>query len=218
MTAITTIDPTAALLEPTKLSPPWLTRSLGALGEGFRPTIPEAFALTEAQRTTVGTRAERLAQHLGSASAAEIGKCIAILQAQFREREVDDGSAAARAEGYLMALEGVPLFALREAVRRVMRADAGLNTSFMPKAPEMRALVNEIAQPARFHLVQLRRLLEAKVERAPSERDRERVREMAASLAAALAPREGEKVRRRHPANPSGVDHSEPYHFSVKGE
>ena len=217
MTAITTTDPTAALLEPTKLSPTWLLRSLGALGEGFRPTIPEAFALTEAQRTTVETRAERLAQHLGSASAAEIGKCIAILQAQFREREIDDGSAAARAEGYLMALEGVPLFALREAVRRVMRADAGFNTSFMPKAPEMRAFVNQIAQPARFHLVQLRRLLEAKVERAPNEQDRERVREMAAALAAALAPREGEKIQRRRPTNPRGVDHSIPYPI-MKGE
>jgi hypothetical protein len=178
---------TAALLEPTKQSPPWLTRSLAALGDGFRPMIPEAAALTTGQRRWVEQAEERLGSHLVPALGAEIGKCVAVLQAQFPAREIDEGTAAARAEGYLMALDGVPLFALREAVKRAMRGEAGLNPSYMPKAPELRALVDRLSLPARAHRVHLRRLLEAEVERTPTPEERARVRDLVENLKASLA-------------------------------
>lgn len=204
----------AALLDPIKSSPTWLVRSIGALGHEFRPTIPEAFALMEGQRAKVEEMCSRLVGHLAPAEAADIGKYVAILQAQFREREMEDVSAAARAEGYLMALDGVPLFALREAVRLAMRGAAGLNPSFMPKAPELRALVDKISLPARAHLVSLRRLLDAKVER--SERGGGE-RELPAEVIALLASPAGDRKRPRHRPNPAGVDHSIPYPM-VKGE
>jgi len=129
---------------------------------------------------------DRLGFHLAPASAAEVGKCVAVLQAQFPVREIDEGTAAARAEGYLMALDGVPLFAIREAVRRVMRGEAGLNPSYMPKAPELRALVDQISLPARAHRVHLRRLAEAKVERTTTPEERARVRDLVEALKASL--------------------------------
>lgn len=201
-------DKIAALLEPTKLSPPWLTRSLDALGDGFRPTIPEAYALTADQRAKVEAACFRLDQHLSPAPAAEIGKCVAILQAQYREREVEEVSAAVRAEGYLMALDGVPLFALREAVRRVMQGDGGVNPSFMPKGPELRALVNQISLPARVHLMKMRKLLDAKVEAPPSAEARARVAALMADLSKSLP-----ESRRQKRHNPTVEDHSMPYKF-----
>lgn len=205
----------AALLEPARLSPLWLTRSVGALGDGFRPTIPAAFALTDPQRAWVEEAHARLEPRLAPASVAEIGKWCAVLQAQFETAEKDPDIAAARAEGLLIALEGVPLFALQEAVRRIMQDRAGLDRRFMPKGPELRALVDEIAQPARAYRVQLRRLLDARVETSSRLGG---PRALPPEVSALLARPEGERVRRRHPPNPSGVDHSAPYHFAVRGE
>jgi ribosomal protein L17 len=149
--------------------------------------IPEAAALTTDQRRWVEQAGERLGSHLVPASAADVGRSVAVLQAQFPAREIDEGTAAARAEGYLMALDGVPLFAIREAVKRFMQSDAGLNPSYMPKAPELRALVDRLSLPARAHRVHLRRLLEAEVERTPTPEERARVRDLVENLKASLA-------------------------------
>ena len=203
----------AALLEPSRLSPLWLMRSIGALAGGLRPTIPEHFALTDHQRQIAQEMHSRLGRHLAPASSGDVAKRVAILQAQFDAGERDQAIAAARAEGYLIALDGVPLFALEEAVRRVLRPSGTVGAKFMPKAPELRALANEIALPARAHHVALRRLLEATVERDM----RGSGRTLPPEVAALLAPTD-EKRRPRHRPNPAGVDHTAPYIFNVKGE
>lgn len=218
MTALAAPQPmaaVAALLEPSRLSPHWLMRSIGALAGGLRPTIPEHFALTERQRQLTEEMLSRLSLHLAPASAGDVAKCVAVLQAQFDTGERDQAIAAARAEGYLIALDGVPLFALQEAVKRILRPSGTVGAKFMPKAPELRALVNEIALPARAHQVALRRLLEATVER--SHRGGEG-RELPPEVVALLTQAEGENRRPRHPPNPSNVDHTAPYNFNVKGE
>lgn len=101
---------------------------------------------------------------------------MAVLQAQFPVRETDDASAAVRAEGYLLALDGVPLFALREAVRLVLSGKAeGISPKWMPTSAQLRELTDKLSLPARWHAVQLRRLLEAEVEREIPEDERARV-------------------------------------------
>jgi len=191
----------AALLEPSRLSPPWLMRSIGALAGGLRPMIPERFALTDRQRQITAEMLSRLSLHLAPASAADVAKCVAVLQAQFDTGERDQAIAAARAEGYLIALEGVPLFALQEAVKRVLRPTGTVGAKFMPKAPELRALANEISLPARAHHVAMRRLLEATVERAHTGGGRELPPEVVALLASLRGGRDPDPKTRDQAAD-----------------
>lgn len=193
-----------ALLDPLNASPQWLIGCVKALGEGIRPKIPEAFALTAEQRTTVAEMSSRLARHLAPASPADIGAVLALLQCAFPSAPMDPMAAKANVRGYALALEGVPAFALDEAARRILKGEAGLKHAFLPTPPQLRDVANEASRPARWHAVQLRRLLEAEVEPETSPEARERVRAMVADLAASLPP-----PRDRRRGNPPGVDHSQ---------
>ncbi|WP_454917326.1 hypothetical protein [Xanthobacter sediminis] len=197
-------DQRAALLEPLSASPQWLKSSLSAVSADFRPKLPEASALTESQRRTVMEMCSRLGGHLRPASDEELGVSFAMLQSAFPAANLADGEARANARAYMVALEGVPSFALAEAVRLILRGEAGLDRRFMPTPPELRALVDRLSLPARAHRVQLRRLLEAEVEPAVPAGPRALPPEVQAFLGSA-APRS----RRR--GNPTGVDHSVPY-------
>lgn len=197
-------DRRAALLEPLSASPQWLMKSLSAVSADFRPKIPECAALTEMQRRTVAEMCSRLEGHLHPASDEELGVTFAMLQSAFPAANLADGEARANARAYMLALEGTPAFALEEAMRRVLRGEAGIDRRFMPTPPELRALVDRLSLPARAHRVRLRRLLEADVERRAPAGPRALPPEVQAFLGS-VAP------RRRGPGNPAGVDHSAPY-------
>ena len=160
------------LLDPLAASPPWLIGCVKALGVGLRPKLPAAFALTVEQRATVAEMSSRLAQHLAPASPADIGAVLALLQCAFPAAPMDPVAAKANVRAYAMALEEVPAFALEEAVRRVLKGEAGLKGSFMPTPPQLREVANDASRPARWHAVLLRRLLEAEVEREITEEER----------------------------------------------
>lgn len=130
----------------------------------------------------------RLAQHLAPASVDDIATFVANLHANFNAPALDDVPAKARGKGYLIALEGAPAFALEEAYGRLLRGTAGLSSTFMPTAPELRALIDKITLPARAHVTQLRRLLEAGVEREISDEERAAV---AARFKTLLTPSQG---------------------------
>lgn len=117
----------------------------------------------------------RLAAHLAPASDEEIATAFAMLRLQFPARDMDAGEARAVARGFLMAMRGVPAFALEEAVVRILSCQAGINPDFMPTGPRVRQIADEISIKARWHAVQLRRLLEAEVEREIPEDERARV-------------------------------------------
>ncbi|MFG1454560.1 hypothetical protein V5F44_20260 [Xanthobacter sp. V2C-8] len=197
-------DLRAALLEPLSASPQWLKSSLSAVSADFRPMIPEASALTEIQRRTVTEMCSRLEAHLRPASDDDLGVGFAMLQAAFPAANLAEGEARANARAYMIALDGVPSFALAEAVRLILRGEAGLDRRFMATPPELRALVDRLTLPARAHRVQLRRLLEAQVERAVPAGPRELPPEVQEFLRSV-------QPRRRGPGNPAGVDHSAPY-------
>ncbi|MFG1399857.1 hypothetical protein [Roseixanthobacter pseudopolyaromaticivorans] len=145
-----------------------------------------------------------MASHLAPASPADIGKWCSVLQASLHTRELEPALAAANAEGFLIALEDAPAFALQEAVRRILKAKSECSKTFVPPAPELRALVDEISLPARWHAVQLRRLLDAEVEREPERPSVDRAAQIAAAAIAALPA-----VTRRRPGNPAGVNHAD---------
>ncbi len=171
------------------------------MSSDFRPTIPEATAPTEDQRRVVVEMCSRLERHLGPAAPKEIGVAFAVLQSAFPAARLEDAEASANARAYLIALEGVPAFAVDEAARRILRGEAGIDRRFMPTPPELRALVDRLSLPARAHRVQLRRLLEAQVERAAPPGARALPPDVQAWLGE-------DRTRRRGPSNPSGVDHS----------
>lgn len=204
-----------ALLNPSLTAPPWLKRSLDALTVDYPPRLPHHAGLTEGQRVHVEERLARLVQCLKPATSDEAAAFVVWVQDQFGTPDMDQDALRRRQEGFLIALEGVPSFALDEACRLILQKKAGFDPRYMPKAPELRGLLDRITANAAAHRVQLYRLLQAKVD-APRMPSGPRV--LPPEVSALLAQFEGEKVRRRHPPNPSGVDHSEPYHFSVKGE
>lgn len=195
----------AALLEPSNFAPQWLKNSLAVLKAPYR-VIPAEHALTAETRKVVQETRSRLGAHLQPASVDDLGTGLAMLQAQFPSQDVDKVTAKVRVQGYLMALDGVPAFALDEAIKRVLqRKVPDLEPKFMPTAPQLRGLVDEISLPARWHAAQLRMLLDAKVHGAPSERaSPERVAEIYAEAVLAMPT-----TRKRHPGDPSGVDHAD---------
>ncbi|MET3352357.1 UNVERIFIED_ORG: hypothetical protein ABID33_000240 [Xanthobacter viscosus] len=206
----------AALLNPNEAAPSWLRSSLAAMTADYPPRLPAHRALSDQQKEVAAEMCSRLASRLGPASTDELAAFVVTLQDNLAERVEDDDTLRRRQEGYLISLDGVPAFALHEAYRRIMqRKVPGFSPRFMPKGPELRQLLDEIAEPARTFRGQLHRLLAAKVEE-PSRRDGSRT--LPPEVSALFARPEGERVRRRRPLNPSGVDHSAPYHFAVKGE
>ncbi len=145
----------------------------------------------------------RLASRLAPASADELAAFVVTLQEQFPNQDVDDDAMRRRQEGYLLALDGVPAFALGEAYRRIMqRRVPGLSAKFMPTGPELRDLLDQIAAPAREFRGSLHRLLNAHVE-DPPRRDGPRV--LPPEVQAWLGE---DRTRRRGAPNPAGVDHS----------
>lgn len=160
-------------------------------------------------------RLSRLVQCLAPATSDESAAFVVSLQDQFASGDMDLDALRRRQEGFLIALEGVPAFALDEAYRQILQKRAGFDPRFMPRPPELRGLLDKISEPARAHRVQLHRLLQAKVEAEPRA---DGPRALPPSVAALLTPAEGERIRRRHPPNPAGADHSAPYRYSVKGE
>jgi hypothetical protein len=160
--------------------------------------------LTAEQRSLVELRLSRLSDCLLPAPPAEIGKWCCVLQSALNAANLDPVMAAANAEAYLIALDGAPAFALEEAAKRVLRGKAGLSRAFVPTAPELRGLVDEISLPARWYALRLRRLLDAEVEREPERPSVDRASQIAAAAIAALPA-----VTRRRPGNPAGVNHAD---------
>ena len=193
----------AALLDPSVVAPSWLKSSLGALTADYPPRLPGHAALTQDQRTFAESLRDRLARRLTPASSDEIAAFVVMLQDQFGTGDVDDEALRRRQEGYLLALDGVPSFALDEAFRRIMQGKVpGMSPTFMPRGPELRQLMDEIATPARTYRGNLHRLLIAKMEepRHPSG-----PRELPAAVKDIIAGYEG----RRRARNPAGVDHAD---------
>lgn len=142
---------------------------------------------------------------LAPASVDQIGAFVVSLQDQFGLPEMDADALRRRQEGYLIALDGVPAFALDEAYRMILqRRVPEFDPRYMPKGPELRELLDRISRPARYHAVRLRHLLDAKVERPVQRATAEAVAALVQGIAAKMPP-----STNRKPKNPANVNHAD---------
>lgn len=129
---------------------------------------------------------------------------VGMVRACLRSRASDGVETEAEVAGFMMALGDLPAFALNEAARRVICGDAGgLSRTFVPTPAEMRALAVEIRGPAKWHAMQLEKLLIASPVSTENKPSPERAREILAQIMVALP-----EAKTRGLRNPSGVDHS----------
>jgi hypothetical protein len=89
---------------------------------------------------------------LKSATGLEI---IEALNALFLSMSIQAGATKQGVlEGYVIALEGKPAWAIRDAVKAILRAEIeGLSRAFCPRAPELAGVVNDLVAKEREKLV-----------------------------------------------------------------
>lgn len=195
----------AALLDPIRFSPPWLAKLLQDLdlSSPSRP-VNRGADLTTKQRQDVDVRLQRLNSRLFPASAAEVGQVVGMVRSCLRSRASDAVASEAEVAGFMLALSDLPSFALNEAARRLICGEAGLSRTFAPTPAELRGLTVEIRAPAKWHAMQLGKLLIAEVIPVEKRASPEQIRELMSSAVLHLP-----EARRRGIRNPSGVDHSD---------
>ena len=124
--------------------------------------------MTDRERFTAEAALATLREAVRPGEPEDIGRALRLLFAGYRVRPGDiDGTIAA----YMVALEGLPAWAVSEAVRAILRGATGDDPQFMPApgvvAREARAMMRGIPQEAR----RLEQLLSARV--IPSRKPKE---------------------------------------------
>lgn len=149
-----------------------MRRSVSALSDDYvRPKLPAALALNEVQRELVERHAlavERLRQP-GPADAT--GKALLILLMSFSGQRGDEDTQRLRGEGYRIALEDSPAWAVERAARMWLRRENGAgdeNYAFAPSPPQLRRLAALAMVPMLAEQGRLQRLLRAEPEREPA--------------------------------------------------
>lgn len=170
------------------LLPAWLERLVSAMnGKGRwtpNPTIPKSLMPSPKERSSIEERIAWLDRLISGEtgrdhdkSAAERAKALSKLLMVYANQMGED-EATAHAEAYRMALDDVPVWAVREAVRRWFRGEIGGSTArrgFPPPAPLLRDCALAQIRHAEGQRVVLTRLLHAHArEDAPAtEADRD---------------------------------------------
>lgn len=168
--------------------PEWLAQQLGGVsdrGQGrvifdrtsgepprIVPTIPASLMPTGAQRQAIATRIDELedAQRPGPVerTVAIIGEIIA----EHATGRMDEMVAGVKTDAFLDALEDLPAWAIREAVRRWRRGEVdGVDPQdfkFAPKPQQLRRAAMLMVNVARGQAVRLQRILDAEAEKPVS--------------------------------------------------
>jgi len=165
--------------------PPWLMRSASAVNGALTTTIPEAMALTSAQRCETERHVAELAKAAKSGPGDRIGAAVMGVLAAFPAQASSPEATKARSIMYREALADLPAWAVERAVCFWNRGEHGQgneNYAFPPSPPQLRRLARLVADPVRHQYGQLRRLLDAEVVAEPKAKDEDakaRVAEMA---------------------------------------
>jgi len=176
--AIDTADPASMLLLPD-----WLASQLAAvsdLGAGRTEvdpvtrqitarvaTIPASRMPTGPQRTAI---ARRIADLQAATEAGPVGETIAALGDLIQEyapTRLDDRTVSIKAEAYLDAVEDLPAWTIRAAIRRWRRGEVSADPAtldFAPKPARLRAIAERMVLVARGQAARLQRVLDAKPE------------------------------------------------------
>lgn len=168
--------------------PAWLQQRSAALGSAVQPdstgrnrqmtTLPESLILNSSERAEVQrhifdldrfTRLDELItiRETTMPNDTAIGVLIAGLLVKGGGQKLDKASADALAEDYLDALEDLPAWAVREAMRKWNRAESvrldGKNHDFnwKPSAPTLRRLAQHELVGVKARILGLQKLLDA---------------------------------------------------------
>ncbi|KQP61076.1 hypothetical protein ASF39_15505 [Methylobacterium sp. Leaf108] len=173
--------------------PPWLATQIAAVSDlgygrtvldpttkavtGQVATIPRSKMPTGPQRAAIARRIEDLhAASMPGPIASTLAVIGAIVNRNAAARQ-DADLADIEIEAYRDALDDLPAWAVREALRRWRRGEVGgdrRNLDFAPKEHRLRSIALSIEAVVRGQIVRLQRLLEAEEEpERPTEAERE---------------------------------------------
>lgn len=156
--------------------PPWLISRLNAVSTWDRkPEVPQALALTDGMRASILTRIDAMQAELKPASVRERTAIVAELLAFYSTSSQDEISLRAKLSVWVETLEGVPAWALREAVRRWHAGRLNPNTSFCPSPATILNAAGLVIGGVQGQIVAMTRLLSAQVVVPISEDEKARV-------------------------------------------
>lgn len=200
--AVDTADPASMLLLPD-----WLASQIAAvsdLGAGRTevdpvtrqivarvPTIPESRMPTGAQRRAIATRIAELQAATEIGPVEETLAALGDLIQEYAPSRLDDRTVSIKAEAYLDAVEDLPAWSVRAAIRRWRRGEVSADPTtldFAPKPARLRAIADRMVKVARGQAIRLQRVLDAQPERPLSDEQRAEVsRKLAAPFSAATS-------------------------------
>ena len=185
--AISTAEPASMLLLPE-----WLASQLGAVSDRGAdrtvvdrvtreviarvPTIPRSKMPTGPQRAAIQRRITELHAASQPGPTEDTLLVLADLIQEHAPSRLDERTVSIKAEAYLDALEDLPAWTIREAVRRWRRGDVAADAQtldFAPKPPRLRKIAEGIALVAKGQALRLQRILDAEPEEELSEAERE---------------------------------------------
>lgn len=182
--------PTVDLRDPSSLLllPPWLATQIASVSDlgagrtildpvtkaivGQVATIPKSRMPTGAQRAAIAQRIEDLEQAARPGPTNRIIAILGELVAEYATARLDADTADIKIGAYRDAVEDLPAWAVREAIRRWRRGDVSGDTrdlDFAPKPARLRRLAEGIAATASGQAIRLRRILAAEAEEPVSE-------------------------------------------------
>jgi len=176
--AIDTADPASMLLLPD-----WLASQLAAvsdLGAGRTEvdpvtrqitarvaTIPASRMPTGPQRTAIARRIADLQAAIEPGPVEETIGVLGDLIQEYAPSRLDDRTVSIKAEAYLDAVEDLPAWTVRAAVRRWRRGEVSADPAtldFAPKPARLRGIAERMVLVARGQAARLQRVLDAKPE------------------------------------------------------
>lgn len=186
--------PAVDLREPSTLLllPAWLELQIAAVSDlgagrtivdtttgkitGRVATIPASKMPTGPQRQAI---AQRIAELQDAARPGPTKRTLAMLGELINEHapsRLDEETVSIKAEAYLDALEDLPAWAVREAIRRWRRGEVNADAKdldFAPKPPRLRRIAQAIAAVPVGQALRLQRILDAEPEKPLTDAQRE---------------------------------------------
>lgn len=114
------------------------------------------------------------------ASDADIEAELGLLTFSFTSaRTVSKDEAAIRLHEYTGVLRGFPLWAIREGFQRIKNGEVdGVSRTFLPAAPEIRAVVTDVMRPLLADRYEVARVLNARIAPPENQQMADRVRRL----------------------------------------
>lgn len=173
------------------LLPPWLATQIALVSDpgygrtiidpvtkeirGQVATMPASKMPTGSQREAIARRIEELEAAGRPGPARNTLAILGELVQEYAPARVEADVADVKVGAYLDAVEDLPAWAVREAVRRWRRGEGGGDSrdyDFAPRPARLRAIAGGIAAVATGQAMRLRRILEAEAEVAMTDEQR----------------------------------------------